>query len=239
MNSNFRSFLGCALLAIVSLRPASSETITANFNGILPNTTIGTSYIENGILFSSPTAFNLAYGGLGGRFFGANPYQSMALNVYSNDWVSISTPGELMGGVSFTYGADWNHYLIAYGLMDTTFSWEASLDGTVIALGSQTWGRDNATTGGINLSVGQGLAFDTLKIRSTAVAYGGVYNPVAHSGGGGWYYERGEIYGFGDENHIAFDNVAVTRAAVPDAGSGAILLAIAGVFLLGMRRMLS
>jgi hypothetical protein len=230
--------------ALLTASCAHAITLTANFDSLPPyGAGPGSSYSEGGLQFSSPSDFSVVNGYFAGTLFGGGGYGGYmggnALHVKNNGWVGISTPGQQMDSLTFTYGFDWNFYTIEYGLMDTTFGWMALLDGQLVGSGSQTWGRDNRTHGGFDISIENlGSAFDTLLIRSTAVEYQGIYNPNPQ-GPGYWFYDRGAQTGHGDTNHIAVDNVRATLAtpsqaaaapaAVPDYGPSIVLIVIAGI----------
>ena len=213
---------------------ARATTLTANFDSLVPGGSVGAPYTEGGLTFTSPTAFGVVTGSFGAVLFGWGGYTYVgnALFAHNTGWVGITAGGGAMASVSFKYGFDWNGYAIEYGLMDTTFGWQALSGGAVVASGAQTWNSrqpGGAYHGGGVMSVTPGLAFDTLLVRSTATAY------QAIPGTGSWFYDRGAVIGYGDENHIAFDNVSVVT--VPDRGSSGILLSLAVLALSRVRRL--
>lgn len=212
--------------------------ITATFDALVPTPGLRT-FTENGITFSSPSGnFSVISGAIAADAFGwgGYAYQGKAIAVSNQGWVSISA-GSPLDSVSFRYGFNWSHLAIEQGLLDTHFGWQAWSGDQMVASGSQTWGRDNRTHGGMTLSVNPELEFDALLVRSTATAYQGIY--TGGTGAGGWWYEQGQVIGYGNLNRIALDNVTVTPAmateriiaasipSVPDGGLSAVLFAVA------------
>ena len=217
MNSSLLQYVRAAAWLPLALSSAHAVTLTANFDALNPFVAAPSGYTENGIRFTSPTPFNVATGTFGAVLFGwgGYTYPGNALYVHNDGWVGISAPGAMLDRVSFKYGFDWNGYAIENGLMDTTFGWQALSGGSIVETGAKTWGRENRTHGGFNVTVDPAAAFDTLLIRSTAVAYQGIYQATPQPPGY-WYYERGAVTGFGEANHIAFDEVTLVVTAVPD-----------------------
>lgn len=214
------------LFAAIVAAPAFA--LTATFEALTPNTAIASGYQEDGIQFSSPTAFNVVTGYHAATLFGGGYiYSGNALSVNNSGWVGISVPGNLLDSVTLRYGFDWNFNAIEYGLMDVAVEWLAMLNGNVVGAGGLQFDRDHRSHGGGQLTATSATAFDQLLLRSTAVGYQAVTssNP--------WYYDRGDAIGYGDANHVAFDDVNVTLAAqrslvaVPDDTSSLVLLAIA------------
>lgn len=207
--------------------------VTASFDSLVPSTSVASGYTENGIQFTSPSDFNVASGYYAATLFGGGgySYSGNALSVTNNGWVGISLPGSLLQSVSFTYGFDWDFNAIENGLMDVSVQWQALLNGNVVDTGGLQFDRDFRSHGGGQITAAPSSNFDQLLIRSTAVAYQGIYAGP----GAAWTYQRGDVYGYGDANHIAFDNVNVTAAparagsiiAVPDDTSSVVLLGIA------------
>lgn len=243
MKFRFLSLLSALVLAPI----APAVTLVATFEGLHAASNPGTSYTEGGLQFSSPTSFGVTSGYHSATLFGGggNLRGSTALFVNNTGWVDISASGSLMSSIAFTYGFDWNFYAIENGLMDVTLQWETLLNGVVTGTGSMTNGRDNRSHGGANVEI-VGDGFDQLRLRSTAVEYQGVY--TGGTGPGGWYYERGNVIGSGNQNHLAFDNVraqttfnaasprGAALAPVPDHSNTLILFLLAGASLWAVRR---
>lgn len=213
--------------------------LTATFDQLNPLNPVPSGYTENGIRFTSPTALSPVTSYLGATLFGwgGYTYTGNALRVLNNGWVGISAPGILMTGVSFSGGFDWDGFAIENGLLDVTFEWQTWLGGQMTATAATTWGREHPVHQ-FSASISTGGVFDSLRIRSTAVAYQGILAAVPSP----WYYERGAVLGYGNANHIAFDNVSVqtapmpaTVASVPDSGNAAVLFLVA-LGVLGVRR---
>ena len=231
--SSFASSLRVlTIFGLVLLSPAANAiTLTANFDSVDRVAGVGSSYLEGGLQFTSPTSFGIAYGSFGATLFGWGGYTFVgsALYVHNNGWVEFSAPGYLMNSVSFSGGFDWNGYTIESGLMDVSFSYQALLNDTVVDSGTTTWGRENRVHA-FGASIHPLNDFDTLLVRSTAVIYEGIYQPVPQPPGY-WFYERGEVVQATDANHIAFDNVTVSATRVPETTSTLTLL-VASIALL-------
>ena len=160
---------------------------------------------------------------------GTFQYAGKVAAVTNTGWIGISSPGSLLDSVSFTYGFDWSDLLIESGLMDTTFEWRALLNGIQIETGGQTSGQ--SYHGGKEMEVNPEAVFDTLEVRSTAIAYVGIPQGL-------FSFTRGEAIDYGDQNHIALDNVNVNTfnfatdpENVPENGS---TLAMGLFVLVGM-----
>lgn len=237
MNASTLRRVALAGLLSLTLSRSLAITFSANFDSLSPSSSVSSGYTEGGIQFTSPSSFGVATGNFGAVIFGwgGYTYAGNALYVHNNGWVGISAPGYAIDSVAFKYGFDWNGYTIEYGLMDTMFGWKALYNGAIVDSGSQTWGRENRTHGGIALTVDPLAAFDTLLIRSTAVEYQGIYQTVPQPPGY-WYYERGDVLGYGDANHIAFDNVSVTTTPIPDGTASIGLFAFAVAALMRFSR---
>lgn len=207
---------------------APAFALTATFDALVPGSSIASGYTENGIQFTSPTSLNVVSGYQAGNLFGGGySYSGNALAVTNQGWVGIGVSGSLLDSVSFRYGFDWDFYSIEYGLMDVAVEWQARLNGTVVATGGVAFDRDHRSHGGGWLTASGDSPFDELWVRSTAVGYQAV------PGSNGWIYDRGDVIGYGNANHVAFDDVNVTLAAqralvaVPDDTSSLVLLGIA------------
>ena len=200
-----KTIILAALLAV----SARAVTLTAGFDSIQESSVVS-GFTENGIQITSPTNLAVVTGTFGATLFGwgGYTYTGNALSVHNNGWVGIGAPGNLMDSVSFRYGFDWSGYLIEYGLMDVNVEWQAMLGGQLVGSGGLHFDREHRSHGGGILTANPDDDFDQLMIRSTAVGYRGIYA----GGVGGWFFERGEVIGYGDANHIAFDNVSVTTA---------------------------
>lgn len=197
---------------------AASVYLHADFEHLNSSDFVGSSYSENGILFSAPSDFRVVNGNFAGTLFGGGFfYDGRALNVACDGWVGISVPGSAMSSVSFLYGFDWNFYMIEFGLMDTIFEWQAFRDGELVGSQETVFGRDSRTHGGFTVDISLPEGFDLLLIRSRANAY----EPLP--GTDGWLFDRGEMIGYGDANRIAFDNVSVRLVPEP---SGVALVAL-------------
>lgn len=198
---------------------AATGIYTANFDSLDPSQSCGSPYLEGGVQFTSPNGFSVVNGSFQSVLFGGGgpTYPGNSLRVINNGWVGISVPGSVMTSVNFKYGFDWNFFTIEYGLMDTTFEWQTLLEGNLVGTGSLGFGRDNRTHGGFYVTVNSPPSgFDQLLIRSTAIEY------QALPGTGSWHYDRGEPIGYGNANHIAFDNVTVQL--VPEANSASLFV---------------
>jgi hypothetical protein len=217
-----------SLHAIPTFGGMVNASHTATFDSLDPNGQLGSTYTEGGIWFGSASDFAIINGYFGAVCFGGGGYiyEGNALRILSNDWAEVSIPGQVMGGIQFSYGFDWNFHAIEYGLLETAFAWQAWRGDAMVGSGVEAGGR---THGGFDVSITDtGPGFDRLLISSNATAWNGTWNPA--TGG----YERGEIIGYGDANHIAFDSVRVQ--CVPDGGITAALLATAVLGLLLVRR---
>lgn len=213
-----RGLAGLALMCLLSR--ASALTLTATFDSLDPNLNLPSGYTENGIQFTSPGGFQPVTGSWAATLFGwgGYSYTGNALSVHNLGWVGISVPGNLMTEVSFSGGFDWNGYMIEYNLMDTFLGWEVWRGDILVSAGNR---EDPGLAHTTSFSYSNSAGFDRVLVRSTAIAYQGIYHPEGW-GPEKWYYERGAVIGYGTSNHLAFDNVQVTL--VPDASHSALLL---------------
>lgn len=187
--------------------PAQASVLSANFDSLGDRPSVGSTYSEGGITFSSTSVIDVADSYLAPSLFGwgNTPHNSDAIYVETHGWLSLSAPN--MCDVAFTYGFYWNGYLIEEGSLVTAFNWQAYLNGVLVDSGSTL--APPHSHGGGTVHVTSNQAFDTLLLSSTSP-------------------------GHGDLNLIALDNVLVTCAegpSVPDYGNTALLIGFAiGLF---------
>lgn len=225
----------CLLACIAS---AHALTVTAGFDQLPRDSTIGKAYEENGLVFGSPADIITITGHFGAVLFGGGGYQYIgnALFARSDGWLSLGAGGQLMESVGFKYGHDWNFYAIEYGLLTTELEWQKWAGGELIAQGGFGQSRGH---GGIMVEIPEGDSFDQLLLRSTATVY-----QWANWNSNTQTWERGPS-SWTPANHIAIDSVTAQIAEsapferrganrVPDSGAWVVLLAFAG--LLALRR---
>lgn len=218
---------GLAVLGSLAMASAGqAATLTATFDGLSPNAGVASGYTEGGIQFTSPSGFGVATGYFGAVLhgWGGYSYAGNTLYVHNTGWVGMSAPGYTMNSVSFKYGFDWNGYMIEYRLMETRLEWQTFLGSVQTGAGAGAW---NFGHGGGPVQISSTTPFDQLLVRSVANAYEGIYQgpnpPATPENPNRLYYLRGPLIGYGDANHIAFDNVSVSATAVSEGGSAFIL----------------
>lgn len=177
------SLLFFGAFSIAALSASAVPVLTADFEELDLSAPVGATYSESGIVFSGD--------GLLARdryissvFFSGSwwSHPSTTLLVDNSGWLTLSlASGADIYGLSLDFGADWNVFAVALGLLHPVFEWQGWSDSVLVDSGQLA-----GSSGSFTL---QDRLLDTVRLRSVTPEFGNlnhlaIDNVTVWAGGG-------------------------------------------------------